>query len=441
MAYINCIKLYLYSYSLLFSSQVKRVFASLANGTICVFSRVSISSPQPTEVGDAQVIPEACILKCEDDRYRPEAEDWGQPLIITLSEAARGMSIKYMTFVGKDHLWCGCGNSISVINVVDMKVVTSIPVFTRRAQLINELVSNGTKVWGIGRQLANVIEWDAKTFALNCVFDCSRVDPTGNTLIGVPSREEFVLPDSMISTVPKDSDKSPSVSPQDQLESSTSSLTSGSPHNDSGFEVSNEPENPSKMPYATYNARFSRRTLRDIKPRERAMNMSHQDGRSIFAPRPEFDALKKAQIRSMLRQQGATRVTSLLLAHDTLWIARGMGDVLIVDIGGGKTHGLAIARLATEDSNKYGNRSNHKLCLVGNEYVVSSQWLEPLDMPRPRAQTDSTQLGMFADQNEATAHQQLTVWCAWSNEVIRGQAQKVAEMIEMDSQAVTEIDS
>ncbi|XP_019852360.1 PREDICTED: leucine-rich repeat serine/threonine-protein kinase 1-like [Amphimedon queenslandica] len=413
--------------------RVKRVFASLANGTICVFSRVSISSPQPSEVGDAQVIPEACVLKCEDDKYRTEAEDWGQPLILTLSEAAKGMSIKYMTFVGKDFLWCGCGNSISVINVVEMKVVTSIPVFTRRAQLINELVSDGNKVWGIGRQLANVIEWDAKTYTINCVFDCSRVDPTGNILIGVPSIEEFILPDSMISTIPKDSErKSPSGSPQDQLESSTSSFTSGSPHNDSGFEVSNEPENPSKMPYATYNARFSRRTLRGIKPRERTHNMSKQEGRGIFAPRPEFDALQKAKMRSILRQQGATRVTSLLLVHDTLWIARGMGDVLVVDISGGKNHGMAIARLATEDSSKYGNRSNHKLCLVGNEFVVSSQWLEPLDMPRPRAQTDA---GIFGDQVDAIAHQQLTVWGAWSNEVICAQAQQVSDMIELDYQA------
>lgn len=405
-----------------------------------------MSSPQPSEIGDAKLCPEACILKCESSQYQSEAEDWDQPLVIALSGGSRGnFSIKCMTFVGKDRLWCGCGNTISVIDVNTLTVEASIPIFSKRAQLINELVSNGNKVWGIGRQLANVMQWDVETYELKCVFDCGRVDPTGNCLVCEPSTvEELALPEA----ARDQEDKSPSSSPQfleDQREKSTSSEESANSRNvDSGFEVSNEPENPSKTPYAAYNAHLTRLSLRTVKrpPRDRALNITQQEGgKGIFGPRPTFDALKKAQIRSMLRQQGATRVTSILIVHDTLWIARGMGDVLIVDISEGKNHGIAIARLATEDSNKYGNRSNHKLCLIGKEYVVSSQWLEPLDLPRPRAPTDASLLGSLSEHSDViTAHQQITVWEAWDHDMIRTQALKISQMCDLDQLSLNDID-
>ena len=424
---------------------MKRVFASLANGTVCIFSRKSISTSPPTDIGHAHLTPEACVLKCEAREYKSEAEDWDQPLVLTLSDSSPANSIKCMTFVGKDSLWCGCGNSISVIDLVNMEVVKSAQIFARRT-LINELVSNGKKVWAIGRQLSSVMELDVETCEVKRVFDCSRVDPTGSNLSADPSIvEELALPSKTMS----EDDVSPSASPQtveqeEQIpDSSTSSHSSGgavSQHQ--GFEISNEPKNPSKTPNAIYNQRLTRKTFTSIKkPRTRAYNISHTEGRSIFAPRPEFDALKRAQIRSLLRQQGATRVTSLLIVEDTLWIARGMGDVLIVNISrDANQHGMALSRLATEDSNKYGNRSNHKLCLVGKDYVVSSQWLEPLDMTRPRGFTDVGLGGSFATEYEVTAHQQITVWEAWNYDRIMLYLKKVSEMLDMDTDATNNID-
>ena len=84
-----------------------RVFASLANGTLCIFSRKSISSFEPGPIGDANCIAEACTVKCSDEQFRAEAEDWANPLIMRLGEGKR--AAKCMTFVGKDQLWCGCG--------------------------------------------------------------------------------------------------------------------------------------------------------------------------------------------------------------------------------------------------------------------------------------------------------------------------------------------
>ena len=53
--------------------------------------------------------------------------------------------IKCMTFVGGDYLWCGCGNGIIVVDIVNMKVVEQFLV--KNAALVSELVSDGGG-WG-----------------------------------------------------------------------------------------------------------------------------------------------------------------------------------------------------------------------------------------------------------------------------------------------------
>ena len=418
---------------------MKRVFASLANGTICIFSRKSISPDHGPQFGDACVNLEACSLHCEDQQYFSEANDWADPYIITLTEGFRAPAVKCMTFVGKDHLWCGCGNRISVMDVVNLKVESTFEVFNRRTQHINVLVSNGIKVWGIGRQLSCVMEWDAKTYQLLTIFDCSHVDPTSNCLKGDPaSIPELAIPDDKMN---RDEEESPSASPQtindrdDDIGNDSLTTSDGSPKEQS-FEVHNEPQDPSKTVNAVFHPQLSRKTLKTFRkpPRTRAYNITPQ-GKSIFSPRPEMDALRKAKVRSHLRQQGATRTTSLLLVDDTLWIARGMGDVLMVNINEDENHGVVMGRLASEDYNKYGNRSNHKVCLVGGEYVVSSQWLEPLDMQRPRAATvENSTARSSIEQPTITAHQQITIWEAWNMNNIKLYNQKISHMFQLDSQ-------
>ena len=426
-------------------SQVQRVFASLANGTICIFYRKSISPNLPPEFGDAVISSDACHLKCDNPDYFDEAKDWENPYVLTLSEGIRALAIKYMTFVGEEQIWCACGNTISVVDIINLKVIAQIAVFNRRNQLVNELVSNGVKVWGIGRQLSCVMEWDAKTLELLMIFDCSRIDPTGSCLKGDPSSIEELTCTLTSTTVTscrvKDDESTPSQSPitdcDDDLAGSLSTSASPKEHE---FQVLNEPQNPSKTLNAAYN--LSRQTLKTFRrpPRDRSKNMSLEQGKGIFAPRPEMDAQQRARIRSLLRMQGATRTTSLLYVQDALWIARGMGDVLVVDVTETDNHGVVIARFTTEDSHKYGNKSTHKLCQVGTHYVVSSQWLEPLDMARPRASTvNNSTSNPPAPQNVPissepllTAHQQISVWEAWNQSRVQQYNHKIGHMLQLD---------
>lgn len=422
------------------SLQVQRVIASLANGTLCIFYRKSITPNLPSQLGDATVSADACQLKCENQEFYDEAKDWDNPYILTLSEGIRAAAVKCMTAVGSDQLWCGCGNTISVVDIVNLKVLNNFSVFHRRNQHINELVSNGVKVWGIGRQLSCVMEWDAKTQDLLTIFDCSRIDPTSLCLKGDPNSIEEL---TSTTTNPVVDEITPSQSPATDNDSGSgndndsSSLTSASPL-ESEFRVENEPQNPSRTSNAPFNASLTRRTLKSThKPlRSRAINMSIDTRKGIFVPIPDMDAQRRARIRSHLRIQGATRTTSLLYVKDVLWVARGMGDVLIIDVSETDNHGVVLARFASEDSHKYGNRSTHKLCQVGSHSVVSSQWLEPLDLQgpitskRPSLPTEGT----ISSEPLLTAHQQITVWDAWDKTQVQMYNHKIGYMLQLDKQ-------
>ena len=439
---------------------MKRVFASLANGSLMIFTRKSICPPTPLHIGQARVVPDACKIKCDDPTFREESQDWGEPMILQLSEGMRATAIKCMTYVGQDRLWCGCSNTISVIDTVKLEVVHTFTVFNRRNQLINALVSDGDKVWGIGRQLSKVMEWDAKTYKLLLVFDCSHVEPTDTSLIVDPCTvPDIVFVESDRVDHPREEPVEATPSPKSMVDDDSSGSHekasiegSGSPvlgrspkREHSGFQVTNEPLDTSRTRMAPYSSRNTRKTLRGATRRPRSYNMSKDKANRFFDTRPDDAARQKARDNFLLRQQGATCITDVLLVGETLWIARGMGDILVLNLHKDEEHGKVLGRLALDDSSKYGNRSNQKLALVGNQYVISSQWLEeisprrgsapnvcahqPSDSPLPRSGT------IFQADPTPTSHQQITVWEAWDYWTLKRNTGKVSEMFALDSES------
>lgn len=379
--------------------QVKRVFASLANGTLCVFSRKSISMGEHMPTGDAELISAACTIKCAEEQFQQEAEDWAEPLILRLGES--GKAAKCVTFVGDKQLWCGCGNTITVIDSKELRVLKHIPVFVRRMALVNELVSNGTRVWGVGRQLACVMEWDVETFTLIHIFKCNNIDPTDENIISDPKLvEDLIDPDSLY--------KRTSLTAE-QLKPDTSE----------GFNVQNDTLKV-QATSTPFSQRTTRMTLRGIRPRVR--NMENQT--TII--RKRITSTRDIVLRKHL---GSTRTTSLVIVDATLWVGRGMGDVLVVDIAGKEQHGKVLARLSAGQCEKYGNRSYNKLVNVAGEYVVSSQWLEPVNVRKntgPReggegqgGHTTHPGTGWQVGKGcEPMTHQAITVWKAWNRKKI-----------------------
>ena len=393
------------------------MFASLANGTLCVFSRKSTSADPAAAsvpIGDARLIPEACTIKCDDAQYQEEAEDWSNPLILKLDE--RSKSAKCMVFVGRDKLWCGCGNTITVVDIVNMMVVHHIPVFVKRMALVNELVSNGIKVWGVGRQLSCVMEWDVESYKLIHVFNCSDIDQTGINVRADP----VMIEDLFDPTRGKTSGGSAGSEQQQQPEAKPEESREDS------FNVHNDPTPTSS--HAPFSTTRTRQTLRIVKSRPRRAAMTSQQASGTSSR----SHLLTARNRVLRKQQGSTRTTSLVIVDDTLWVGRGMGDVVVIDISEEEAqHGIVLARLTMEDSEKYGNRSHHKLQYVAGEYVVSSQWLEPIDMrrgssaPPSGGETSATGgggggglLGQLVDTPLIT-HQAITIWDAWNQDAIK----------------------
>ena len=404
------------------SHQVKRVFASLANGTLCVFSCTSTTSDPSSAtvaIGDAKLLPEACTIKCEDEKYQHEAEDWANPLILKLDE--RSKSAKCMVFVGRDRLWCGCGNTITVVDIDNLMVIHHIPVFVKKMALVNELVSNGVKVWGVGRQLSCVMEWDTASYQLLHVFNCSEIDPTGTNVTAEPAMIEDLIDPSRSTDKPASSTPNLAL----QLETTTSEETS-----ESSFDVHNDPTPTSS--HAPFSTMRTRQTLRVVKSRPRRAAMTSQQ--SADSPKSSTRSrLLTARNKVLRKQQGSTRTTSLVVVDHTLWVGRGMGDILVIDVTeGGASHGTVLARLTMEDSEKYGNRSHHKLQFVAGEYVVSSQWLEPIDMRRgsnaPPVVTTGAAAAAGGDggglleqltDTPLVTHQAITIWDAWNQDTVR----------------------
>ena len=379
---------------------MKRVFASLANGTLCVFSRKSISDTPLGPIGDAKLIPEACTIKCDDD-FRAEAEDWENPLFLRLAESNK--SAKCMVFVGNDRLWCGCGNTITVVDSIYMKVLHNIPVFVKRMALVNELVSNGARVWGVGRQLSCVMEWDAKTYQLLHVFNCNEIDPTHENITANPKLiEDLIDPERRANAATF------SVSDDDQMRPRGG--------DQEGFRIENEPMTAGVAGTTPFSQRGTRSTLRIVKTRPRGKNITREQNADLSSAKSRLVSMRNRVLR---KQQGSTRTTSVVIVGGTLWVARGMGDILIIEIEDNEKHGHVLGRLATEDCEKYGNRSYHKLVCIAGEYVVSSQWLEPVDIRRGTTNPPLAQ-GLESSFNEPqiVAHQAITIWEAWDHKRI-----------------------
>ena len=320
--------------------------------------------------GDA--LPEDCQVVLHDPAYSSEADDWSNPLFLHLDVPTK--SVKCMTFVGSDQLWCGCGNGIAVVDIVNMRVLHKIPVFVKNMALVNEVVSDGNAVWGVGLHLSCVLQWDIKTYSLVSVFDCSGMDPTGLIVSASPTEFENLF-----------------AAPKDDVQISDPSVKISK--YETCFELCNEPINPSKsftVNQANYRyvVTYGPQNFRKAQQQERKKRYSLQ---------------KTKQLRSY---QCSTHATSLVVLDRALWIGRGMGDVIVLDISRGPTHGKVLARLATEDCRKYGLKSYHKLVAVGKKHVVSSQWLEKINV------------GLEGDY-DGGSHQKITIWEAWSHEDIK----------------------
>ena len=345
-----------------------------------VFSRESIVGPVPDRVGSAVKRSDTITLRVADPQFQGEAEEWLHPLILQVSESK--VPPNCLEIINGNKLWCGCGNTIVVFDIEKMEKVKEFPVFKNRFYLVKQLVAHKDRVWVRGRQIASVKEYDATTYQEICQFNCEEIDPTGKVIKEAASMEEDPKDEDIPFPEPGEAAELPPPAnghvPQFQVESEPTRLRHG-------------PQPFSQVAPMT-SLRHRRKRLHSI-------------------------IISKSDLKT--KHHGGTRVTSLLLVKDCMWVGRGMGDVLVLNISGGENHGRVLARLALDDTESYGKKSNHTLVLVNNQFVVGAQYLEPVfykvgGVGRP----------------ESVPRQQITVWEAWNKAKISHFNQRMKAMLE-----------
>ena len=340
-----------------------RVFAALANGCVWVFSRQSITGPVPDKIGGAVKRPDLIDVRCMDDQNDEEAHDWLDPQVLQVSESKKPPNC--LQIVKGKQLWCGCGNTIVVVDISKMEKIKEFTVFSNKFHLVYQLVTVGDRVWVRGRQLPSVIEYNATTFEPLWKINCEEIDPSGKYVCEKYTTEEDAQIDEPF----------PEPKPLDQPQESDQLQ----------FQVEKVPN--------------------FLRPGGRSAITSVRYGKSLKQRRERLTSISIQKLGDLrTKRHGGTRVTSLLLVRNCLWIGRGMGDILVVDVSKEDTYGRVLARLALDDTETYGNKSSQFLVLVNNEFVVATQYLAPLT---PKSSTA-----------DVPPRQQVTVWDAWTRETI-----------------------
>ncbi|XP_048583428.1 leucine-rich repeat serine/threonine-protein kinase 1 isoform X2 [Nematostella vectensis] len=153
--------------------QVKKVYASLANGTLVVFTHISAST--------------ACQLHSDvtlsytdvsDDVIKKEMSEWRDIQVINLGQNRN--PVKCMVLVNDSReLWASCGNKILIVSTQTLAVIEEITVYSSLRAHIRKMVVSGDKVWSIDRRSTKILEWDVKSYQLSRVFDVDLEHPIG----------------------------------------------------------------------------------------------------------------------------------------------------------------------------------------------------------------------------------------------------------------------
>ncbi|XP_067017125.1 leucine-rich repeat serine/threonine-protein kinase 1-like isoform X3 [Acropora muricata] len=124
-------------------------------------------------------------------------------------------------------------------------------------------------------------------------------------------------------------------------------------------------------------------------------NESSTDTNKPWARRPRLKILAGS----------INRVTSLLIVNGALWVGRGVGDVLTVNVnstGNDVSHGHVFAQLVADNLLGYENGQVDELVNSGSNKVVCLRRLEPTR-------------GSLNNEERCTERYQLVVWEAWGD--------------------------
>ena len=259
-------------------------------------------------------------------------------------------------------LWCTSNNFLFIVQFSDFQIIHSFKLFASSKSYITWLAADKQNVYGIDKRAPFVLQWNIESRQLSWILDCSRKIPeVGKSVSVAPYESVYVEIMNRASQVLSSANAAKGKGSLSQRRTASVAVTQDKVSDRMvGMKTSKASD------FSVYHT---------VSPNFQGSNYPLHQGCS----QPLTNVvLQTAATASRLPQ----RITSLLIVKDTLWVARGMGDIIILrrDLTG-SGHCPVVGRLrAKENPEHYGNSSDQKLALVDNERVLASQYLEPRDL-------------------------------------------------------------
>ena len=231
---------------------------------------------------------------------------------------------KSMVFTKKgQELWAASGNSIAIIDVQNLQLIGQIRVFSLVRQFVTQLISDGERVWTVDKKSSIVYQWDVQTRKKLFKFDC---DLTCNA-------KGMVLAQAVSDSLFEEITDSPPLSKRNQ-----------SPPDIIPEEKTPETfqENAASPPSRSQNSSVN---LLQISPLlAKATRKLHMQPSILFSPKKrklgkkirnrqnDTESVSQLRPRAGAYSNTSVHIGPILLVGDTLWIGRGVGDILVINI-------------------------------------------------------------------------------------------------------------
>jgi len=298
------------------NEEPKRVFASLANGTVVVFQHTPCNSASYANIASNG-------NEDKDMAVEMEKSEWREAAVINLANGTKPAKSMVFTKNGKE-LWTASGNSIAIIDAQNLQLIQQIRVFSLARQMVTQLVTDGNRVWSIDRKSSIVYQWDVETRTKQFKFDC---DLACNV-------KGMILAQAVSDSLFEESSDSPPISRKIEHKPVAIAEKDGS-------EMAVKEEDPPAKP-GTPSINLLKISPLLIK----ATRKAHLQPSVLFTPKKrklgkiirkihaENESLSQVRPRAGAYSNTSLHIGPILMVDDTLWIGRGEGDILVINVRG-----------------------------------------------------------------------------------------------------------
>lgn len=220
---------------------------------------------------------------------------------------------------GKE-LWVASGNSIAIIDVSNLQLIQQIKVFALARQMVTQLVTDDERVWTIDRKSSIIYEWDVENRKKQFEFDCD-VESNARGCVLVQAISDRLFEEITDSPPMSLKNRRATVVTSNVIEENNKPLDLLQPNVEPPInllKISPSLIKATKKLHAQPSIMFSQRK----KKLGKKMRTMH------------YDSGTASQLRSRTTAYNDTsmRLGPLLLVGDTLWVGRGVGDILVINI-------------------------------------------------------------------------------------------------------------